>query len=408
MVKQPVRTAAALLAFGLSSFGCDPVPEYSDEGQYVLDIHLGQPLGLHSHHALVGSTIELEVVDAIGGEVDEENGGGLLCAARSGSGVVVEIEDGVFVVEAAGEGAVELADPGIQCPANEDILAEFGPDRWSVIGTAPADAVARWGKFPDAYVHSYDLSPGPQGVFPEVLGRPIDDLRVVAGSQFFTQPALVKIIGDETVEVRWSDDDVVLTVPEHYDYLRPRSDDGVIFAELNGSLGAGEAFSASVTILGSSFPLPDVQAVPLDAIRSLELVPIYDRGDAQREWGRPAGLIAITRDGEGRRVIGAPVEFELTDGHLGVALIESDTLLLEDTCRRTPSAPTARTASITATLGELQASVDLEWVALPEDRHDPGDACVQACTCTSAPSGESTPGLLALFGLGVWLRRRNR
>jgi MYXO-CTERM domain-containing protein len=415
MVKQPLHVAAAMLALALVSFGCDPSDEYSDNGQYVLHNDLGSPLGLLSHHALVGSTFTLEVVEVVGavgvvGAVDTEldpEGGGIKCATRSGSGVVVELEDGVFMVEAAGEGAVELADPGISCPANDDILAELGPDRWSVIGTAPADVVGRWAHFPDNYIRGKGLSPGPQGVFPDILGQPIDELRVVANSPFSATPALVRLIGDDEVEVRWSDINHVLTVPAHYDDLRPRGDDGKVFPELHGAMAVGESFTSSVTILGSSFPLPVVRAVPVQSIQTLELIPIYGAGNPEREWGPPNGVLAITRDGEGRRIVGAPVEYELTAGKLSFGP-DSDTLYLGDVCRRPPDAPTARTASIAASLGELEASVDLEWIALPDDQYLPDAECVASCACTSANPGESTPGLLALFGLGLVLRLRRR
>jgi MYXO-CTERM domain-containing protein len=135
------------------------------------------------------------------------------------------------------------------------------------------------------------------------------------------------------------------------------------------------------------------------------LVPVYNPGDDQREWGPPVGILAIARDGEDRRVIHAPVEFELTAGRLAFAS-ERDVLYLADVCRREPKGPTAREASVLATLGDLEAIVDLEWVALPGDPHDGSPDCTQACSCTTATPSESTPALLALFGLGVWLRRK--
>lgn len=406
MVKQPVHVASAMLALALLSFGCDPPPEVSDELQYELINDLGSPLGFHGHHALVGSVFKLEIVDAIGGEVDRDQGG-LRCAWPTASGVVSELDDGAFVVTAAGPGAVEFADPGITCPANTDILADFGPDRWSVTGVDPADAIGRWAHFPDSYVLGYRLSPGPRGVFPDALGRPIDELLVVGDSPFAVVPALVRMVGDEEVEVRWRDIDHELTVPAHYDHLRPRLDDGSIFPSLEGIIGAGESVTTSVTILGNSFELPVVRAVPLESIQSIELVPVYDMGDTQREWGPPRGVIAIPRDGEGRRVFEAPLEFELTDGYLSFGS-ERDTLYLGDVCRRPPQSPTVRTASVSATIGDVAASADLKWIALPDDNYSPDSECVQACACTSAPPGESTPRMLALVGLGIWLRRRRR
>jgi MYXO-CTERM domain-containing protein len=406
MVKQPIHVASAMLALALASFGCDPL-ESTDENQYGVDITLERPLGSHGHHVLVGSTFRLDV-ESVRGELDRD-GGGLGCATRSGSGVVVELEDGEFLVEAPGSGAVELADPGISCPANTDILAELGPDRWSVIGVDPNDAIGRWANSSDATIREWLLSPGPRGAFPDILGRPIDDLRVVAESEFWVSPALVRVAGAQEVEIRWQDDDRELIVPAHYDELRPRTEDGTVLQRLNGTMHAGESFEASVTILGTSFLLPAVHAVPVESIASLELVPIYGPGDPQREWGPPIGVLAITRDGEYRRVVGASVEFEVTQGRVAMGQEGGDAVYIEDTCRRAPAAPTARFATIGASLGKLEASVDFEWIALPsEGDFDPPDSCVGSCACTSTTPGESTPGLLALFGLGLWLRRRSR
>jgi hypothetical protein len=146
----------------------------------------------------------------------------------------------MFRIETEGAGAIELADPGISCPANDDILAELGPDRWSVFGVAPADVIGRWAHFPDNYVLANRLSPGP----------------------------------------RFRDDERVLMVPAHYDHLR-RFDDGKISNDLDGVIGVGESFTSSVTILRTTFPLPV--------------------GNAQREWGPPGVSLpspAMPRAGE--------------------------------------------------------------------------------------------------------------
>lgn len=391
-----VLTSACMLALLLSAGGCDP-DERSDEGQYVLDIGLADQLGTQSHHVLVGTTFELEVFESIGAQVRP------ICVVGSGSGVVVDVEEGVFRVEAAGPGAVELANPALACPDDEGV-AEFGPDRWSVIGVEPSQVAGRWVHWPDGLVGNDDYSPGPQGEFPDVVGRPIDDLRVVADVEFSAEPALVQTLADMQTVVRWNPLDAQLLVPAHYDEFR-RAEDGTLMTSIAGTLRPGESFDASLSTLGVEFALPPVQAVPIEAIRSLELVPVYDAGDDQREWGPPAGVLAITRDGDGRRVIHAPVDFQLTAGRLSFAS-ERDVLYLGDVCRREPNGPTPREATIEATIGDLEASVDLEWVALPGDRHDGNSECVQACSCTTTAPGESTPALLALFGLGLWLRRK--
>jgi MYXO-CTERM domain-containing protein len=401
MVKLPVHVGAAMLVLALVSLGCD-APELTDEQQYEVDVSLAKPLGSHAHHVLVGSTFWIIIERlAVEGELGPDSGG-LNCATQSGSGVVVELDTDLFMVEAPGEGAVELADPGDSCPADTGILAELGPDRWSVIGVEPADVLGRWAYPADAGILDYELSPGPRGVFPDALGRPIQDLRVVADSEFRASPALIRMAGDRELEVRWQDGEHELVVPAHYDDLRPRDSEGIISQVLKGTMRTGDSFAASVTILGTSFSLPPVHAVPVESVASLELVPLYIEGDDEREWGVPAGVLAITRDAEGRRIVGAPVEFEVTPGWISASRDGNDALIIEGVCRETPTAPTPRQATVTASLGSLETTADLEWIDLPTDY------CADTCACTSTPPGESAPGLLALFGLGFWLRLRRR
>ena len=408
----------ASLAAVLALAGCDRT-DISDEQQYYLNIDLERH-GRPSHHVLVGSEFEVFIEDlAIEGEVDKD-GGGLGCATMSGSGVVSEIGDDVFRVDAPGPGAVEFADPSDSCPANDDILAELGPDRWRVTGVAADQVVARWSHPVDAAIFVYFYSPGPRAVFPDALGRPLDELLVVADVDFIAEPMLT--LGDDidAPEVRFADPDKLLEVPAHYDELRPTYDSPEgqrRGAWLDGRLRAGEGFDAHVAILGTRYALPPTRALPVEAITSLELVPVYAEGDAQREWGPPSGVLAITRDGDGRRVFGAPVEFELARGRLSVERFKwsdnaevADVVALADTCRDAPEAPTQRSATIEASLGELQASVDLDWIALPSDpdaRSDNPNCGRGACECTSTPAdGQSSLGLLALLALGIHLRRR--
>lgn len=385
------------LALVLVSGGCDPT-ERSDEDQWLLQIGLTQPLGSHSHHVLVGSIFGVDIYQAVDEELAEDS---LACVQRSASGVVTDVGEGAFQVQAVGSGAVELAEPSLACP-NDDDVADYGPDRWSVTGTDASDVVGRWAHGSDAAIADYGLSPGPQGEFPDILGQPLAQLRVVGDASFSASPALV--LEDQQIEVRWADPEAALQVPAHYEELIDGEDESVD-PRLSGTLRPGESLTASVTVLGTEFPLPDVQAVPVESIQSLELVAAYNPGDEQREWGTPAGVLAITRDGEGRRIVDAPVNFELTEGYLSFSS-ERDTLYLGDVCRNEVKGPTARTAAVTATVAGLDASIDLEWVALPGDDHEGNPDCVRACACTTEDPRESTPALFALFGLGVWLRRK--
>src|SRR5690606_34901472 len=100
--------------------------------------------------------------------------------------------------------------------------------------------------------------------------------------------------------------------------------------------------------------LPPVVAIPTREITSLELVPVYSTSDdPQREWGPPLGVVAITHDAEGRRILGPPVEWSITRGRLGqyVETYSSEAIQVQD-CRDEPSRPQWRGATVEATLDD--------------------------------------------------------
>lgn len=403
-----------LVALGCSLLACDPL-ETSDEGQYGLSVGLYGALGLDSHRVLVGSRFELAIKELlVEGEVDPD-GGGLMCATSSATGSLTKVGNIEFLVESAGPGAVEFAPPIESCPANEDVLVELGPDSWSMVGVEADVATGRWIGSGDNAVMVWNMSPGPAGVFPETIGRPLDEARVAAEGRFLLIPTLVDQSAGERAEIRWSDSEAFVTVPGHYQDLATYIDIGgerQTRNYLDGSLNAGESVDSSITILATEFELPEVRAVPTEHITSLELVPIYYPSDAvEREWGPPAGVLAITRDAEGRRILSAPVEWSVTRGRVAAFSqnFGDDVLELGD-CRDEPKQPQWRGATVEATLGDLVEVVELEWVALPTDVIDPtnehcrGSAC--ECSATASPR-DSLLATLALFVFGGLLRRHS-
>jgi MYXO-CTERM domain-containing protein len=402
-----------LVALGWPLLACDPT-EPSDEGQYGLAIGLVDNLGGQSHRVLVGSEFELGITEVlVEGEVDPE-GGGVLCAATSATGSLTKTDTLWYRVDAAGPGAVEFAAPVDSCPANNDVLVELGPDRWSMIGVEVSAATGKWIGAADNAALVWQTSPGRVGAFPDAIGRPLDQARVAAGGLFQLLPVLVDPSAGERAEVRWSDNDAIITVPAHYrdvatyiDYYGERQPQSY----LHGTLRAGASFDSSIEILGNDFELPEVIAVPTQELTSLELVPVYAPGEPQREWGTPLGVIAITRDGEGRRVLSAPIEWSVTRGRLAAysGNFSSDALEVAD-CRDEPKQPQWRGATIEAKLDDLVASVELEWIALPTDEIDPSSELCHgsACDCSTAASPrDSVFATLALLGLGGLLRRRH-
>lgn len=406
----------ALVAFGWSLLACDLV-EPSDENQYWLKVGLEDQLGSHSRRVLVGSEFELRIEDVIPeGEIDP-NGGGLACVISSASGSLVELpgtSTPTYSVQSAGPGAVEFTAPSDSCPANEDVLSELGPDRWSMTGVEASAAIAKWVPDGDAALLVYDMHPGRAGAFPDAIGRPLEEARVAGDGWFVLHPVLIEPSVGERAEVRWHDPDAFITVPAHYQEVATYvDDDGERRPQryLSGSVRAGTSFDSSVTILGHELELPTLTAVPTQEISSLELVPAYyPSEESEREWGLPGGVVAIARDREGRRIVGMPIEWSITRGRVahGSDNFGYDVLELAD-CRDEPRKPQWRSATIEAKLDDLVASVDLEWIALPSDQIDPTSAPCHgsACDCsTTASPRDSVFAALALLGLGGLLRRR--
>jgi MYXO-CTERM domain-containing protein len=409
------RLLTALALAPLAGLACDP-PERSDEGDYALRVSLPDRLGVDSRRVLVGSDFDLDLVGlVVDGELRSYDEGELACVPQSASGVL-SFDGQRYVVESAGVGAVEFEAPGPGCPESSD-AAELGPDRWTVRGVAADSVQARWLPTDDKLPPTWDLLPGPAGAFPDTLGRPLEQARVIDGGHFSLTPVLIEAAAGPRAEVRWPGVPGSLEVPGHYAALA-LDEDGEPRNELVGSLGAGEGFDASLELLGESFELPRVETVSVEEVTSLELVGVYeDPGDAAelRQWGPPIGVLAIARDADGRRLVGAPVRWSLPRGRL--ALDDSggdDTLILQDSCRPAPRAPEARLATVAASLDELEATVELHWTAvtddLDDDEFDPDspDCVGTRCDCSTAadPKG-SLAALLALF-VGLGLRRRRR
>lgn len=407
----------ALVALGWSLLACDLV-EPSDENQYWLEIGLEDQLGSQSRRVLVGSEFELHISDVIPeGEIDPD-GGGLACVTSSASGSLVEVPGTdlpTYSVQSAGPGAVEFTAPSDSCPANEDVLSELGPDRWSMTGVEASAAIAKWVPESDAVLLAYDMHPGSAGAFPDAIGRPLEEARVAGDGWFMLRPVLTEPSVGERAEVRWHDPDAFITVPAHYQEVATHLDyDGERRPQsyLSGSVGAGTTLDSSVTIIGHEFELPTLRAVPTGEISSLELVPAYyPTEESEREWGLPGGVVAIARDNEGRRIVGVPIEWSVTRGRLahGSENFGYDVLELAD-CRDEPRKPQWRSATIEAKIDDLVASVELEWIALPSDEIDPSSEPCRgsACNCSSVASPrDSLLATLALLGLGGLLRRRH-
>lgn len=391
-----------LLALVLAGCACDRL-ELSDESQYWLDAEPVQRTPALSDRVLVGSEFSVRISElAVEGEVDED-GGGLECATQSASGVLEEFDDDRFRVTGLGAGAVLFAPPIISCPENDDVLITLGPDSWTITGVGAEGLEGRYMPLYDTYLATLPASPGSRGAFPDSIGRPLENL-LVAGEQHFVAVTML-IDPDDGLEVRYSEEQALVEVPAHFaDVIDPEGD--IDRNHLDGTLQTGESFTPTFSVLGQTYPIGDIRAVPVDHIGGFEVVPFYAPGDTQREWGPPQGILAIARDFEGRRVVGAPIEWEVTSGRVTIDAYDSDLLLLNSTCRRS-RAPEYRYATIEARMGDISSEVEFEWIALPEDEVANDSRCVTAgCGCTSTRS-DSVPAWAAfVLGLGLVARRR--
>lgn len=331
-----MRSSTLLLLLSLTA--CVPV-ESSDLGQYQLHVNLIDQLGLDSHRVLVGTSFT--VTAAFHNPA---------CEVTSTTGVLSKTGSKGYSVDAAGAGTIEFAAPEDPCP-------ELLPDRWSAIGVAPAAATGRWLPTADSVLMSALASPGPAGSFPDAIGRPLEHGLVAVAGQFALLPVLVDQSADERAEVRWSESDAVLVAP--YEYQWPTTHTSYPSPVLGGRLHAGESLAPRLMISADEFELPPVKAVPIEEAVELQLVAVYERShEPEREWGRPAGIIAIALDSDGHRIVGAPVEWSVTRGNVEVGgdpYLGDDVLLVSD-CAAPPPRPRWLNATVEAQLAGQVAS----------------------------------------------------
>jgi MYXO-CTERM domain-containing protein len=401
-------------------FACDAAErDFSDLEQW--EVALGLPdrwFGIdRPSHVLVGSRLDPDVVGVRdeSGEYDRIEPELDACVHLFGNGTVEWIDDPDAAgeharVTAAGPGSVGISAPREACPDYSGPGEDFVRDEWSVVGVEPSATIGEWGNYYDHQALMVGSS-GPSA-FPTEFGQALGPVQVAEGGMFKLDPVLMRWVDDERFEVRHARPDVGLAVPEGYEALALDPDGSSQF-QLAGELAAGQRLEAQVMIGADDVALPGVDAVPAEAIASLELVAVYEpdtTGD--RDWGPPIGVMALAHDAEGRRILGAPIQWSIQQGLLGLEPAEdaSDLLWVTDTCRDRPLVRDHRDATLEARVGEVVASVELEWTAFrtenldvdPESPTCQGSAC--DCSATATPSS-SLAALLGLLLLGVGLRR---
>ncbi|MES2641489.1 MAG: MYXO-CTERM sorting domain-containing protein [Myxococcota bacterium] len=133
---------------------------------------------------------------------------------------------------------------------------------------------------------------------------------------------------------------------------------------------------------GASFPLAEVLSVPVSAAASLEIVHFYLPAREAPSFTIPYAARAVVRDGDGNLLFGAPVVWEsgpidvttTTDAY-GTA---QEYAFLYDACRDPSTVSGPQATTITATLGDLRAELDLTWtppLTEPDPEWEPSPSC---------------------------------
>jgi hypothetical protein len=332
------------------------------------------------------------------------------------------IEHGACVtLDVPGEIVYDYA-PLATCPI-DDIADLIIPDRYRLQVVASDGLRGRLEWYNEAAAERW-LSPGPRGSFPSNWIPPAGaPLRLVPGVDV---PFAVNVVDVAGLRAAWSLEQghvlesrdggptrELFSIRDYEGYFRVDIDEG-------------EQSTLVLELPGVELPVAEVVATPADTATSIEIVVGYGAQEDPERWTGPMGARAIVRDADGRIIVGTPVEWRLTEGHLAMGPLDAELgtppeyLALEDDCEPPPEAPETRCAVLEATLddGRLSGRVELEWTALPDDEpsdepFEPNPACqlglqddsyTDECTCKT----DRGPSWLAwaAMTLGFMSRRR--
>lgn len=264
----------------------------------------------------------------------------------------------------------------------------------------------------------------PEGSLPPDLvpavGAP---LVVVEGVTVTAQIGLREPVGDRIVA--WTDGEVVVTPAsaEVETYGEEEVDDHALLRLVDVATA-----EVALHVAGAPTPALQVESVPDSELTDLQVVGFFS---VDGEAGLPTILRAIARDAEGRLVRGVPVTWSSEDDIQWLSLWgegrDPDYVMVDVVCREDDEPETTEHGTMTATLGEQSASLDVVWVrplcsevddgeddgrpAGSDDGDDPDgrehdDDGLASCACTSGDAGPSPLGPLLLGGVVLGLRRR--
>lgn len=368
-----------------------------------------------------------EVKGLVGGQGEELRA----CFSESVSGPAMLDADGCLVMTGPGEVSWELTPSG--CGEHSErmrwMLVEprselaLGFDEWRVrlgleidpepAGLAQGRHASELGDPPDA----------PRRVYAGAVDVPLLRLDDANGQVFW-------MASDVTFELVGSGAEIVEPDPNNvheHGGLREWVDPAEVALRLDiGALAHVEASLPS----GETLESPQLLGVGPDAVASLDLMAV------------DGYLFADVRDGQGRRIYAAPIEWSVTEGALELTPGSLETLMRTsdfaefshgDCLARPTDEPEIRHATVAVSLGELSDSVEVSFVVEPTmaDSLWPSEDCMYGegveppgsgdegggdetggadgigCGCTSEPQAPGAP-VLAVFGLLGLLRWRHQ
>lgn len=240
-----------------------------------------------------------------------------------------------------------------------------------------------------------------------------DPLRVAAGASMLLDPELRRV--DDGVVAAWSTAGMSASVDGAGVTITPPPEDD---SDIGVAVASGASATVSWTLAdGSSWPLVDVVAD--EGPYTLESV--YVAVIEADGYSQPLGARAVVRGASGDVVFGAPLTWssdvlQLTQGTPD-GLPSSDYVGTSDSCRDPSSLSGEQHATLTASLGDQQVSVDVVWTPEPGDGSawTPGAECgadtgepTSGPCCGCATAGGDLAGGVGLVAALVAARRRRR
>jgi hypothetical protein len=406
-VRTPPNALAAAASLLLAAGGCLPVVE-TEGGQVRLtfDGARGAATGSYSESSplLVGATYCHTLTCAADCPASDFAVEDCFDVQVQGAGTV----DGDQCASIDATGEVEWRFEAVSCAANDDGYAP-SDDTLHMQAVETSTVTASIEQWLELLAES-ELEPVGQGWPSGWTAEPGEALQVLAGATL-RLPVVVRH-PDFATPVVWLPDDASFELDQQgtadVELSQPTP------GELALTTPLGSAATVTMDLYGQRFELGSVEAVEADTVQEVQVVVAAWFTDPDPGTQTPMGARAVLWADNGRPVLGAPVDWSVRRGALGVSgdptLPGPDYVWLEDSCVA-PDEQLERKVRLRASFEGHHDSVDLEWTgaqAKLDPDWQPGATCMDGgCGCQG---GGSLPWTLAGSALALVgaLRRRQR